>query len=112
VLETSLTSQPRGDVLAFELTVENQGDQPVDLGFSDAQRVRISVYPADDESSPVWRSDGDRMFAQVRGEETVPAGESVTFGAAWDDPPSGEYRAVGEVTCRERELRDETTVLV
>jgi hypothetical protein len=114
VLETSLHSQQRDGALAFELTVENRGDEPVELAFPDAQRVRVSVYPADadDESSPVWRSDSDRMFAQVLGSETVPAGESVTFGAAWKDPESGEYRAIGEVTCRDREIRAERTVLV
>ena len=114
MLETSLHSQQRDGALAFELTVENRGDDPVELSFADAQRVRVSVYPADadDESSPVWRSDGDRMFAQVMGSETVPAGESVTFGAAWKDPESGEYRVVGEVTCRDRELQAERTVLV
>jgi hypothetical protein len=114
VLETTLRSHRRDGALAFELTVENRGDDPVELGFSDAQRVRVSLYPADadDESAPVWRSDGDRMFAQVIGSETVAAGESVTFGAAWKDPESGEYRAAGEVTCREQELNAERTVLV
>ncbi|GAB7012646.1 BsuPI-related putative proteinase inhibitor [Halolamina salina] len=113
MLESSLHSRRHDGGLAFELTVENPGDEPVELSFPDAQRVRVSVYPADadDDASPVWRSDADQMFAQVLGSETVPAGESVTFGAAWQDPEPGEYLAVGEVTCRDRELSAEETIL-
>jgi len=114
VLEPSLESRRRDGALAFELTVENTGDEPVELSFADAQRLRVSVYPAgaDDETAPVWRSDADRMFAQVMGSETVPAGGSRTFDAAWSDPDPGEYFVVAELTCRERELRAEETVLV
>ncbi|NHX35833.1 MULTISPECIES: BsuPI-related putative proteinase inhibitor [Halolamina] len=114
MLETSLESRQRGDALAFELTVENTDDGPVELSFADAQRVRVSVYPAgaDDEAAPVWQSDADRMFAQVTGSETVPAGGSRTFDAAWEDPDPGEYFVVAELTCRDRELSAEETVLV
>ena len=114
MLESSLHSRQRDDALAFELTVENHGDEPVELSFADGQRVRVAVYPADadDDASPIWRSDADQMFAQVLGSETVPAGESVTFDAAWQSPEPGEYLAVGEVTCQDRELDAEETVLV
>jgi len=114
VLEPSLESQRRGDALAFELTVENTGDDPVELSFTDAQRVRVSVYPAgaDEDATPLWRSDADQMFAQVMGSETVSAGESRTFDAAWSDPDPGEYYVVAELCCRDRTLRAEETVLV
>jgi|AntRauTorcE11898_2_1112593.scaffolds.fasta_scaffold03729_2 hypothetical protein len=114
MLEATFTSQPRGDSLAFELRVENHTDEAVELSFSDAQRLRVSVFPAtgEDGADPVWRSDADQMFAQVLGTETVPAGGSLTFQAAWKAPESGEYLAVGEVTCQNRELRGEETVLV
>ena len=113
MLEPSLESHPRGDALAFELTVENTGDEAVELSFADAQRVRVSVYPAGaDEAAPIWRSDADQMFAQVMGSETVSAGESRTFDAAWSDPDPGEYYVVAELCCRDRTLRAEETVLV
>lgn len=112
MLEATLTSHPRGDSLAFELRVENHGDEAVDLTFTDAQRLRVTVFPAGDgDADPVWRSDADRMFAQVVGTETVPPGASVTFEAAWKDPEPGEYLAVGEVTCQDRELTAEETIL-
>ena len=114
MLEPSLHSQRRDGALAFDLTVENAGEEPVELDFPDAQRVRVAVYPADagEAASPVWRSDAGRMFAQVTGSETVPAGEDVTFSAAWKEPEAGEYLAVAELTCRDRELRAEETLLV
>ncbi|MBP1987459.1 BsuPI-related putative proteinase inhibitor [Halolamina salifodinae] len=113
MLEATLTSQPRGDSLAFELRVENHGDEAAELSFPDAQRLRVTVSLAagGDDADPVWRSDADRMFAQVVGTETVPAGESVTFETAWKEPEPGEYLAVGEVTCQDREIRDEETLL-
>ncbi|MFW5911271.1 MAG: BsuPI-related putative proteinase inhibitor [Halolamina sp.] len=114
MLEPSLRSHLRDGALAFELTVENRGKEAVELSFPDAQRVRVSVYPADagDDACPIWRSDAERMFAQVVGTETIPVGESETFRTAWKDPDSGEYRAVAEVTCQDRELAAEETVLV
>ena len=111
MLEVTLSSQPRGDSLAFELRVENHGEEAVELSFPDAQRVRVSVFPANGDDDPVWRSDVDQMFAQVVGTETVPAGASVTFETAWKEPEPGEYLAVGEVTCQDRELAAEETIL-
>ncbi|QKY19585.1 hypothetical protein B4589_004025 [Halolamina sp. CBA1230] len=114
MLETSLRSQRRDGALAFDLTVENRGDDPVELTFPDAQRLRVSLYPADadGEAAPIWRSDADRMFAQVLGSETIPAGESVTFSTAWKEPEPGEYHAVGEMTCQDRDVTAEETVLI
>jgi len=114
VLDTQLRSHLQDGALAFELHVENRGDEPVDLSFPTAQRSRVALYPADsdDDTDPVWRSDAEKMFAQVLGSETGEPGETVSFAAAWDDPEPGEYRAVGEVVCDDRELRAEDTVLV
>jgi len=114
VLDTQLRSHLQDGALAFDLRVENRGDEPVDLSFPTGQRVRVALSPADadDDADPIWRSDAEKMFAQVLGTETIEPGETLTFAAAWDDPEPGEYRAVGEVTCEDRELRAEETVLV
>lgn len=114
MLETTLSTQPTGESLAFELTVKNHGEEAVELSFSDAQRVRVSVYSADaaTDDAPRWRSDEGQLFAQISGTETVPAGSSNQFETAWKTPDSGEYRVVGEVTCQEHSLQDELTFLV
>ncbi|MEF8800547.1 MAG: BsuPI-related putative proteinase inhibitor [Halolamina sp.] len=113
MLETTIDAEPGDDAVAFSLRVENRGDDDVALSFSDSQRVRISVFSAEnDAAEPIWRSDEGQMFAQMLGSEPVPAGESVEFREEWVEPAPGTYRAVGDVVCRERELQDETTFSV
>ncbi len=126
MLETTLEAHPTDGAVTFDLRVENRGTEDVELSFSDSQRIRVSVVPADvddaatpgnvddaaapgdaDDVDTRWRSDEGEMFMQVLGSETVPAGGQLGFEASWEDPEPGEYRAVGEIVCRERELRDE-----
>lgn len=103
MLTTSLSVRPQSDAVAFELTVSNDGDESATLSFRTGQRTRFTVTPADGGDA-VWRSDADRMFTQVLGEETVPAGDAVTFGEVWESPAPGEYRVEGEVTSDDEEL--------
>jgi len=110
MLETTIDAEPREGAVEFTLRVANQGADDVELSFSDSQRVRVTVSPVG-EDEPCWRSDEGQMFAQMLSSETVPAGEEVDFEAVWDDPEPGEYRAVGEVVCRnEAELEGELQV--
>lgn len=103
MLQTSLSVGPQAEDVAFELTVRNDGDEDVVLSFRDGQRTRFTVEPAGG-GDLVWRSDEEKMFIQMLGEETLPAGTSTTFGDVWESPDSGEYRVVGELTCEDREL--------
>lgn len=122
MLETSLDARASNDAVSFDLLVENRGDEDVEFSFSDSQRIRVSVVPADvdlgeapvdvDDVETRWRSDEGQMFMQVLGSETVPAGGRLEYGATWDNPDPGEFRAVGEIVCRERELQDGTTFTV
>ena len=109
MLEPTIEAAPRGDAVEFTIRVVNRGDEDVELSFSDSQRLRVTVYDGDE---PRWRSDEGQLFAQMLGSETVPeAGESV-FEAVWEEAEPGEYRAVGEVVCRDEELRAETTFAI
>lgn len=100
----SVDTQPAG--VAFELTVSNDGDDAASLEFRSGQRTRFTVRPADG-GDPVWVSDAGRMFMQMLGQESVPAGDSVSFGEVWESPPGGEYRVQGEVTCEDEQLTAE-----
>jgi hypothetical protein len=111
MLETTIDAESRGGAVTFTVRVTNHGEDPVELQFSDSQRVRVTVYPEDDEA-PTWRSDEGRMFAQMLGSERVPAGEELVFEEVWEDPEVGEYRAVADVVSREADLRAETTFAV
>lgn len=111
MLDTTLDVAADSDHVAFGLTVTNDGEDEVTLSFSDGQRTRFTVTPASGGDA-VWRSDEGQMFMQMLGEETVPAGDSLVFGAEWESPEPGEYEVVGEVTCSDHELSAEETFSV
>lgn len=128
MLETTLDAAVGDDAVRFELAVANDGDEPVDLAFRSGQRTAIRVHGAGTEAEAdaatdadadaaegaeaVWDSAEGRMFTQALGVETVPAGGSRHFTETWSEPAPGDYRAVGEVTCQEADLRAETTFSV
>jgi hypothetical protein len=92
-----------GDGVAFSFTVHNEGDQPVDLQFSDAQTFDVVVESAEDDTE-VWRFSEGMMFAQMLQEQTLPPDASETYEATWEAPDPGQYRAHGtlaatNVTC-------------
>lgn len=103
MLRTTLRAGPQAEDVVFELTVHNDGDEDVALSFRDGQRTRFTVELADGGET-VWRSDEDKMFMQMLGEETIPAGASATFGEVWESPTPGEYIVEGTVTCEDHDL--------
>ncbi len=91
----------------FVLHVTNSGTTPLTLEFSNSQRFDFIVETM--EGEPVWRWSDDMAFMQALSQATLAPGESWTMDAVWEpDTPSGEYRAVGVLTAREYELRQET----
>lgn len=124
MLEATLDVAVGDDAVRFELAVANDGDEPVDLAFRSGQRTAIRVHEvgaeadaaadadAAEDVETVWDSAEGRMFTQALGVETVPAGGTRRFTETWSDPAPGDYRAVGEVTCQEADLRAETTFSV
>lgn len=109
MLAATLAASPSDGVVTFTLSVENTGDDDAVLRFSDAQRADFTAF---DDGEVVWRWGDDRAFAQLMGEETVPSGETVAYEATWSNPPSGEYRVVGELTARNHDATAETVVEV
>jgi hypothetical protein len=108
-LEGTLTATAGTDGVAFRFTVENAGDDPVEMQFSDAQRFDVTVA-ADGET--VWRYGEGRMFAQMLKHEELPAGEAVTFEAEWSDPTTGGYEATATLTATDAECTATTTFSV
>ncbi len=83
-----------GDEVEFALTVENTGDDPVELTFRSGLKVDF-VVEADGEE--VWRASDGRMFTQALQSETIDSGETVTYPGRWPDPDSGAYTAIAEL---------------
>lgn len=88
------------DGVAFAFAVTNDGDEPVDLTFSDALEADFAVRDGDDE---VWRFSEGRMFAQALGSETLAPDETATYEATWSDPSPGDYVAVATLEAREQD---------
>ena len=106
-----------GDDVVFELTVANDGPEPVSVTFRDGIRADFAVYEADDGSGPrdsaVWRYSDGRMATQAISSAEFAPGESATFSEAWPDPTPGEYTAVGELRLTgDDEVRAETSFSV
>ena len=109
MLEARLHTEGSNGEVAFELTVSNADDQPVDLRFRDACRADVAVV-ADGEE--VWRWSDGRMFAQAVETAQLNPGESAAFEFDWDDPEPGSYRAVGELRLLDGDCSAETELHV
>ena len=93
------------DDVQVTFTVTNEGDDPVDLSFSDALEADFAVR---DDGEEVWRFSDGRMFAQMLGSETIDPGGTATYVAAWEDPDTGSYTAVATSAAREHDCEAET----
>ena len=89
------------DSVTFTFTVTNDGDDPVDLSFSDAQTHDVTVL---DGGNEVWRWGEGRMFAQMLQSETLDPGESVTYEVEWSDPSPGDYEAAATLTAHNQNV--------
>lgn len=92
------------DDVQFTFTVTNEGDDSIELSFSDALEADFAVR---DDGEEVWRFSDGRMFAQVLGSETIDPGETATYEAVWDGPESGTYTAVATLEARDRDCEAE-----
>jgi len=102
-LVTSLEVEVGAGTVRFVLHLTNTSAQPIRLEFPAAQRYDFAVQtPA---GSDVWRWSADKMFAQMLGEETIPAGGSREFTATWQPGThSGLFVAIGRVTASNRQI--------
>jgi hypothetical protein len=108
-LQATLTVEADEDAVGFLLRVGNDGDDDVDLTFSDGQRVDVVVRDGD---RTVWRFAEGRMFTQALGSDTVPAGGEVTYGAEWPDPDPGDYEAEATLAANGAEVAATATFSV
>lgn len=91
-LASSLSVQVTDDSVHFRLDVTNTTTGPLVLEFASAQRFDVTVESGSGES--VWSWSADRMFAQVLESDTVAAGGTLTYGAAWSrEGRTGTYTA-------------------
>jgi hypothetical protein len=97
MLTATLDVDASADAVRLELTVRNDGSEPVSLTFSDSQRADFAVRPADGDDA-VWRWGEGQLFAQMLGTEELAPGDSVTYDVEWPDPDPGSYVAVGELS--------------
>ena len=106
-LTTSLEVEVVRDTVNFVLHLTNSGTQPLVLEFNSAQRYDFEVRtPAGAE---VWRWSGDRMFGQVMGSETIPAGDSREFRDSWAaGGRKGAFVAVGRIVASNRPIEQRT----
>jgi len=91
-LRGSLSATRTDDGVRFDLTVENDGDEAVDLTFPDACLLDVAVEADGDR---VWQFSDGQMFAQMLQSETIAAGGSWSESVTWDDPEPGAYEARG-----------------
>lgn len=95
--------------VVLEFTVENVGDEPVELWFPTTCEADFAVIDGDQEH---WRWSDGRLFAQVVTERRLEPDETVTYEAEWRDPRPGEYTAVANLRARDLECEVFTHVVV
>lgn len=80
-LASSLSVQVHEDSVRFRLDVTNTTGAPLVLEFPSAQRFDFAV--ADGTGTEIWRWSADMGFAQVLGADTLAAGATRSYEAAW-----------------------------
>ncbi len=105
-LDGDLDATVTDDSVQFAFAVHNADDDDVELQFSDAQTFDVAV--TDDDGEEVWRLSHGAMFAQMLRQETVPAGATETYEAAWESPEPGEYRAHATLSATNADCEAET----
>jgi hypothetical protein len=85
-------------VWPFDLT--NGTDTDMALTFTDAQRIEVTLGT---DAGEVYRWSDDMMFAQIIGEEQLPAGATIPYVLTAEpiDIPPGEYVATAWATALE-----------
>jgi hypothetical protein len=109
-LATSLLARVSDASVDFVLNVSNAGGAPVRLDFNSGQRFDVSV--TDSAGNGVWHWSADKSFIQSLGSETLEPGATLAYEATWPAAPPGSYRALGEITASNAEIRQSVEVQV
>jgi len=103
-LVSSLQVETSTDSVRFVLQVTNATAAPMALEFSSGQTFDFVVLDGERE---LWRWSADRMFTQALRSETLAAGETRTYEAAWRPPAGVRGRLVARGYLTARGLRAE-----
>lgn len=95
----------------FTYTVENTGDDPVDVTFPSGQRYELVVTPATG-GDPTWRASAGRMFTMAIERDRLAPGDGYRFEETMDDPAPGEYLAVATLAGREADAEAHARFIV
>ncbi|GGC74387.1 hypothetical protein GCM10007216_01240 [Thalassobacillus devorans] len=80
------------DRVTFQFSLENQGDEAYELGFTSGQKYEIVVKNDSDEE--VYRFSEGQMFTQALETKTLEPGDSMSFEEEWSDGVEpGDYNA-------------------
>ena len=108
-LTGTLDATVGSDAVTFTFSVENEGSEPVEANFSDAQRADCVVT---DDGDEVWRWSDGQMFAMMLGSETYAPRTTETYEMTWEEPPDGEFEAHAELAANGVTCEASTTVSV
>jgi hypothetical protein len=89
-LSGSLSATVTDGTVEFAYDISNDGDEAVDLQFSNSQTHDVAVFQDGEE---VWQFSDGMMFMQMLQSESCPPGESLSYAATWEDAAPGEYEA-------------------
>ncbi|MFL5617615.1 MAG: BsuPI-related putative proteinase inhibitor [Gemmatimonadaceae bacterium] len=90
-LPAKLSATVNGDV-TLTFTVKNTSDAPVKVVYPSGQKYDFVVADSG-TGKVVWTWSANRSFVQALGEETIPAGGTLTFTEKWTPPKRGLYLA-------------------
>jgi hypothetical protein len=109
-LPATLSASVNGDV-TLTFTVKNPSADPVKVVYPSSQRYDFAV--ADSATGQtVWTWSANKSFAQVFGEETIPAGGSLTYVEKWTPPKKGLYLAHAVLTSTSHRAQAYAAVVV
>ena len=89
-LSGSLSVTVNEGAVEFTYEVANDGDDAVDLQFSNSQTHDVVVFEDGEEA---WQFSEGMMFMQMLQSESCAPGESLSYTATWEDADPGEYEA-------------------
>jgi len=99
-LDPSLAVEHGDDAVTFELTVTNDGDDPVECTFNSGQTAEFVVTSGEDV---VWRWSEGQLFTQQIRTLTIAPGEALSAEGTWPDPAPGEYTVEASLVATEQQ---------
>ena len=108
-LSGSLSATVSGDAVEFEYAVANDGDDAVDLQFSDSQTHDVVVF---EDGEEVWAFSDGQMFMQMLQSESIAPGDTLTYGATWEHATPGDYEARAWLAANDADCEAETSFSV